>query len=87
MELSFARALAAAELLMTKGIEPKRISVTAAGDNEPRTISRDPASQARNRRIDVFVIDEYTTLAQDIKVAPPTGQLSRTSGADPSVLR
>lgn len=60
-ELSFARALAGAEYLVHLGIDRKRITVVAAGDSEPRVISRDPAGQAQNRRIDVFVVDEYTT--------------------------
>lgn len=61
VELSFARALAGAEYLIQCGISRERIAVTAAGDSEPRTISRDPDNQGQNRRIDVFVIDEYTT--------------------------
>ncbi|MBI1346697.1 OmpA family protein [bacterium] len=61
VDLSFQRALHGAEFLMQCGIARERIAVTAAGDSEPRTISRDPDSQAQNHRIDVFVIDEYTT--------------------------
>ena len=59
VDLSFARAQAGAEFLIQHGIDPKRISVAAVGAGEPRSVSRDPKSQAQNRRIDVFVVDEY----------------------------
>lgn len=60
-DLAFARARSGADYLIELGIAPERIAVASAGDSEPRTVSRDPEQQRLNRRIDVFVIDAYTT--------------------------
>jgi chemotaxis protein MotB len=60
-ELSYARAEAAADYLIAHGIAERRIVLSAAGDSEPRIRSRDKEMQRENRRVDVFVIDAYTT--------------------------
>ena len=59
--LSYARANAAAKYLVAHGIVERRILLSAAGDSEPRIRSRDKKIQRENRRVDVFVIDAYTT--------------------------
>lgn len=58
-DLSFARAQAVADYLEQQGIDRRRLVVSAAGDTEPRAVSRDVADQSLNRRVDVFVIDAY----------------------------
>jgi chemotaxis protein MotB len=73
-DLAFARAQAGANHLIELGIAPERVAVASAGDSEPRTVSRDPEQQRLNRRIDVFVIDAYTT--------PPGGGGSPRPGHD-----
>lgn len=65
-ELSFYRAKNVAEYLESKGIAPKRLIVSSAGDAEPRAITRNPKKQYLNRRVDVFLIDAYI-------VSPKTG--------------
>lgn len=60
-ELSFARATAVAEYLISLGIERERMIVSAAGDTEPRLLTRNTTDQRLNRRVDVFLIDSYTT--------------------------
>lgn len=59
MDLSFARAHLVAQYLIAKGIDPRRILVSAAGDTEPRTLTRGKDAQSVNRRVDVFLIDSY----------------------------
>lgn len=59
--LSYARARAAAKHLIACGIVESRIQLSAAGDSEPRIISRSKEMQRENRRVDVFVIDAYIT--------------------------
>ncbi|MDA1013701.1 MAG: OmpA family protein [Planctomycetota bacterium] len=59
MDLSFARALAAAEYLIAKGIDRKRITVSSTGKSEQRKPTRELADQRVNRRVDVFIIDSY----------------------------
>ncbi len=59
--LSYARARAAAAHLAAHGIAESRIQISAAGDSEPRIVSRNKEMQRENRRVDVFVIDAYIT--------------------------
>ena len=56
-DLSYARAHAAAEHLMRRGIDRQRVLVSAAGATEPRVRARDRTAQQQNRRVDVFAID------------------------------
>ncbi len=58
-ELSFARAEAVAARLVELGIREERLIVSAAGDSEPKIVTRDPDEQAANRRVDVFLTDLY----------------------------
>jgi chemotaxis protein MotB len=57
--LSFARAHAVAKYLVEKGIDRRRLLVSAAGDTEPRTTTHQEGGQKLNRRVDVFLIDSY----------------------------
>lgn len=58
--LSFARAEAVANYLIEdQKIPQERIIVSAAGDTEPRMLSRDAEQMGSNRRVDVFLIDTY----------------------------
>lgn len=59
LDLSYKRAEAVADYLISKGIPAERILVGAAGDTEPRTLKRSNEMQAINRRVDVFLIDSY----------------------------
>jgi len=58
-DLSFARANAVAEYLVSKGLPRGRIVVSAAGDSEPRNLTRNTDGQRQNRRVDVFLMDAY----------------------------
>lgn len=60
-DLSFARAHAVARYLIEKGILAERIRISAAGDSEPRAMTRGVDSQSVNRRVDLFLIDAYIT--------------------------
>ena len=59
MDLSYARAHAIAEHLIAKGIDRRRLLVSAAGDSAPRKITRRKELQKLNDRVDVFLIDSY----------------------------
>jgi chemotaxis protein MotB len=58
-DLSFARARSVAKYLIENGINPDRILVSAAGDYEPRVVTRNIEDRRHNRRVDVFTIDSY----------------------------
>lgn len=55
--LSVARAVAAARYLAARGIAPKRISVAGYGDHRPAVRGEAPARQARNRRVEIVVLE------------------------------
>jgi chemotaxis protein MotB len=57
-QLSYARAMAAMEFLFHQGIDPDRMRLSEAGPYEPSTIRHDEASQARNERVEVYVLNE-----------------------------
>ena len=58
-DLSFARASSVAKYLIENDINPNRILVSAAGDAEPRIVTRNIEDRRHNRRVDVFTIDSY----------------------------
>lgn len=60
-ELGFARASRCAKFLIEQGIAPARMQVVSIGDSEPRVVSRDSEDQPQNDRVDVFVVDTYTS--------------------------
>lgn len=57
-QLSYARAQAAMQFLLEQGIDSDRFRLTAAGAYEPNTLRHDEASQARNERVEVYVLNE-----------------------------
>ncbi|NQV25483.1 MAG: OmpA family protein [Rhodopirellula sp.] len=58
-DLSFARARSVAKYLMENDINSDRILVSAAGDAEPRIVTRNLEDRRHNRRVDVFTIDSF----------------------------
>ncbi|MFZ4410012.1 MAG: peptidoglycan -binding protein [Paracraurococcus sp.] len=56
-ELSAARAIAVAQLLMAEGLPPNRVAATAFGDNQPLDAAETPEAYARNRRIELRLTD------------------------------
>ena len=64
-DLSFARALTVADYLLQRGILKDRLIISAAGDTEPRIMTRDPEQQGLNRRVDVYLLDTYLSGEND----------------------
>lgn len=57
-ELSTARASAVVAHLITKmGVEPGRLSAAGYGEFHPRAANDSPANRARNRRIDIVILE------------------------------
>lgn len=57
-ELCYARSQAVMKFLQEQGISPERIRLSQAGFFEPFTIRSDPAKQAMNHRVEVYVLAE-----------------------------
>ena len=60
-QLAFERSALVAEHLIAAGVAPDRLILSSAGSAEPRLKTRDPERQRLNDRVDVFLIDSYTT--------------------------
>lgn len=58
LELSAARAIETAVLLAAAGIDEKRIVVAGFGPNEPVARNDTVANKQRNRRVEIFVIED-----------------------------
>ena len=56
-ELSAARAIAVAQLLIQEGLPAKRVAATAFGDTQPLDDRDTPDAYARNRRIELRLTD------------------------------
>ena len=56
-ELSAARAIAVAQLLIQEGLPANRVAATAFGDNQPLDTADTPEAYARNRRIELRLTD------------------------------
>lgn len=62
-ELSTARASAVvAYLVETEGIDPARLSAAGYGEFHPRVANDTPENRARNRRIDIIVLEDHARL-------------------------
>jgi chemotaxis protein MotB len=56
-ELSAARAIAVAQLLIAEGLAPNRVAAAAFGDTQPLDTADTPEALARNRRIELRLTD------------------------------
>ena len=77
MKLSYDRAMAVMQELILRGVDPRAISLSASGANEPVAQSvYDPRKRAMNRRVEIIVresqINDY--LGQTPMGMPPTTQ-------------
>jgi len=59
-DLAYARCVNTMDFLVKFGINPKRIRISVAGENEPRHIKNDPLLLKKNPRVEVFMLDELT---------------------------
>jgi chemotaxis protein MotB len=59
-QLSYARCLAVMKFLEANGIPAHRLRLSQAGPHEPLTTRTEPLWQARNPRVEVFVLNENT---------------------------
>lgn len=57
-QLSYARAQAVMNFFIEQHIDPDRFRLSLAGAFEPNTIRYDETSQARNERVEVYVLNE-----------------------------
>jgi chemotaxis protein MotB len=71
-ELSAARSIALLELLSTRfGLPKERISIAGYADTAPAASNDTEAGRARNRRVDLVILNEQGVMAEPQKAAPP----------------
>jgi len=58
LDLAYARTRAVMDFLVSEGIDEDRIRLTSAGGNEPVSSLPDPLEQKKNRRVDIFLLDQ-----------------------------
>lgn len=90
-ELSTARATSViSHLVQQAGIEPRRLSAAGYGEFHPRAANASAADRARNRRVDIVLLNERTASSEEPRssVAVPRASLARPRlpGADPSTM-
>jgi len=71
-ELSTARASAVVALLIGVGIDADRLSAAGYGQYHPLNPNDTPAHRARNRRVDLVILDVPVTVAQTDPPADPS---------------
>jgi chemotaxis protein MotB len=65
-ELSTARATQVVQLLVERGgLSPARLSAAGYGEFKPRVANDSPAARARNRRVDIVVLNADTMRAEE----------------------
>jgi len=64
-ELSTARATRVIEVLLEQGIAPERLSAAGYAEFHPRVDNGSPEGRARNRRVDLIVLNEETSQAEE----------------------
>lgn len=60
--LGAARAIAVADVLTEAGLAPERLSAASFADFRPANTNRTPEGRAANRRIDIIVVPDLSTL-------------------------
>lgn len=70
-DLSTARATRVVEFLIEQGrIDPLRLAAAGYAEHRPRVPNTTPAQRARNRRVDIVVLDPVTAVVEEPGSAP-----------------
>lgn len=64
-ELSTARATNVVSFLLAHDVQPTRLSASGYGEYHPRVPNDDDASRARNRRVDIVILNEDTSRREE----------------------
>jgi chemotaxis protein MotB len=70
-ELSTARATRVVEFLIEEGIDPGRLAAAGYAEYRPRLPNDTPDARARNRRVDIVVLDPVTAGREEPGAAAP----------------
>lgn len=84
-ELSTARATSVVTYLVEQvGVAPRRLSAAGYGQFHPRVANASDADRARNRRVDIVILNEETAAAEEPGTRAPAAGPTGTPSAMPS---
>jgi chemotaxis protein MotB len=75
-ELAAGRALVVVHTLLSAGVEPTQLSAASFSQFKPREENRDDASRAKNRRIEIVVVPDLSTLPGNDELEQVSGERS-----------
>jgi chemotaxis protein MotB len=89
-ELAFARCQAVASYLAARGIDPRRMRLSIAADNEPLNVVVNPPYGEKNSRVEIRLLNEWFNNNNNLQgrfvPAPPTAKpQAAKEPAEPSV--
>ncbi len=73
-ELAFARCQAVAEYLQSRGIEPRRMRIAVAGDNEPNNSLSSPPYGEMDSRVEIRLLNEWLSEGSNLQGQPAPKQ-------------
>ncbi len=77
--LSAARGIAMMELFATRfGLPTERLAIAGFAETAPVAINDSPEGRARNRRVDIVVLNEEAMISEPQRAAPGTHQIAIT---------
>lgn len=92
-ELAFARCRAVADYLASHGVDPRRMRIAVAGDNEPIDSVSNPPYGEKNSRVEIRLLNEWLGDGGNLQGRPApkqqeakdtTGKISKDSSASSS---
>jgi chemotaxis protein MotB len=79
-ELAFSRCLVVKDSLIELGIDPARIRLGVAADNEPVHVGPDPGLRKQNARVEVVLLPELVEQLDGPDAPPERGSTDRSDG-------
>jgi chemotaxis protein MotB len=83
-ELAFARCQAVADYLKAHGVDPRRMRIAVAADNEPSNDVNQPTYGEKDSRVDIRLLNEWMSDGTDLQGQPAPKKAKTASTATPS---
>lgn len=80
-DLAYARCRAVEQWLVTHGIDPRRIRLGVAGQNEPAETDSDPVSLKQNSRVEIHLLNEWVKDPHGASAAANDQQDAKADGS------
>jgi chemotaxis protein MotB len=84
-DLAYDRCRKVKDFLVAQGIDPKRIRLGVAGDNEPQDSGADPLPTKPNSRVEIHVLSEYVQSPEGQREVRPATAMAPPKSATPAV--